>query len=878
MDKTRLALIVLVSITAHATFTQQFHESHEVVPTNSEYVAHILGHKHQDQFGKIFLPINLLEIFSLGAMINHSLNLFMEMHIANDSAWDDFPNYEASVMEALSKIERTSNLTGTPVKVFPENDAKASHESSHGTPDQQKQYVINEISLLRGEVESINSQILHVFEKWAYVPVEDENGPEHQDPRELLNTIVSTLDKLNLQQFNDKNQVNKKLGAKEILNNLKDPQFTYKNVTAEQNKTLNELNQLPINSNQKMSLGLKSRGTLQYKEFFGATEVVQRSKRQVALLGLLVGAGLGYAGASWLGGTSLFPNFVSRSDLASVLNDVNQNADQLHILCEDVGNLTHITRDIFARQQTFYQHLTNLDGHLYKNTRKIDFLNSLALVKPLINRYRDATSQVVTAVHNVGLGQFPSSFVKLSHLVAPLKKLYAKSKQRGYQPVTNDARILLASSTRIFVLDFQLIVEIKVPLEKSSLSMPKLVHIPARQKLLINELAYTLHLPANLFQVNLQSKIINTLTESSLSNCKIYDKQYKFHQNSSELKKTSENFQVYICPQISKIKATTSTIYSHHTRLSKCIFSLLLRDNLATLKSCKITVTPLMSETAIQLPRNYFSISAVKNYKKTMYCSRLDIFTNKVKLRQSGTYFDKDLIIQIPENCFLESRNFLLIPELTPSAITANPVVSQFSDNQIFEFINSYANNRFQNSFHLRETLRNLSIKANMSAMAMDIQNLNKIEDDLPTKLHFNLPDHPIMKSIRKVFVSLMLLMVSSFFMYYVVTRFPGLARDIRNRLWASRSGQALARRLFKSQPVATTETKSESQPSPTEPRSEIQSQTEENRPTGDGGATGDEFVKSQDFNQLIERVEVLERRFKHLQTRFNMSGVEKTP
>ena len=123
-----------------------------------------------------------------------------------------------------------------------------------------------------------------------------------------------------------------------------------------------------------------------------------------------------------------------------------------------------------------------------------------------------------------------------------------------------------------------------------------------------------------------------------------------------------------------------------------------------------------------------------------------------------------------------------------------------------------------------------------------------------------------------------MLLMVSSFFMYYVVTRFPGLARDIRNRLWASRSGQALARRLFKSQPVATTETKSESQPSPTEPRSETQSQTEENRPTGDGGATGDEFVKSQDFNQLIERVEVLERRFKHLQTRFNMSGVEKTP
>ena len=229
-------IIILATIAWHVKATSEMENlmTYKTVSGHSQFIAHDLGFLHNQQYGKLYLPINLLEIFQLGSMANHSLNLFMEIHAADDSNFRDFPVYPKSVQEALSHIQTKSELTNASSPVYPVDSSKADHEKTYGDAATQKSYVLREITLLRNELSSVTDQIWHIFEKWSYLQVRDEEGM--QDPREFLNIMTKTLKNLDLATFLAENSKNKTLGADEILNHLRDPKFTYPNVTEEQRK------------------------------------------------------------------------------------------------------------------------------------------------------------------------------------------------------------------------------------------------------------------------------------------------------------------------------------------------------------------------------------------------------------------------------------------------------------------------------------------------------------------------------------------------------------------------------------------------------------------------------------------------------------------
>ena len=866
-------IIILATIAWHVKATSEMENlmTYKTVSGHSQFIAHDLGFLHNQQYGKLYLPINLLEIFQLGSMANHSLNLFMEIHAADDSNFRDFPVYPKSVQEALSHIQTKSELTNASSPVYPVDSSKADHVKTYGDAATQKSYVLREITLLRNELSSVTDQIWHIFEKWSYLQVRDEEGM--QDPREFLNIMTKTLENLNLATFLAENGQNKTLGADEILNHLRDPKFTYPNVTEEQRKKLKNYEQLPLSSNQKLSLGLQSNGNLSYKDFSGLTEAPERIKRQ-AIIGILLAGVLGFAGGSYLSGSlgSLFPGSVSHADLAAVLDDVRANQEQIHILCQDFSNISHVTKDIMERQRDFYTHLTQLDGKIYRNTRRVDFLESMALLRPLLNAYSRTTNQMVNAINSVEVNQFPGQFVKLAHLTEPLKELYDKVQPQGYREITNDARILLTANLRIMVIDFQILIEFSVPLEKTSVQMAKLVHIPSNQKLLINELTYSLHLPTNLFQVQKQSKSMNVLKNFPLSSCKIFQKQHKLHQNVSSLQANSEIDQVYLCPQTTKIRDDTHNIFHHNTRLTGCIFSLVGGDTDGILKYCNITVSPLLKEIAMKLPQNNFVVNSIHNYRKILYCSQTDYFSNKMIL-QEKEYFDKHLVLKIPENCFLKTHNYILIPDLSPKVVTAKPIISKFDNQGMFDFINQHARYRFRSSLHFKEVLRDFSIRSNMSQVEKDIRNLDEIVDSLPKQLTFaDIANHPLIETIRNTIVSILIFLASVYFMYYLAKNLPRMARVTREKMWHSSVGRKMSKWAYKSEAVPDVEsepTKDESQPKEVEP-TDAAPEKEEKNPDG-GVVTRQEHLKLANQTDNLTKIAVTQNSVqKDIQTKIN--------
>lgn len=857
MKSESINIIILATIAWHVKTTSEMEDlmTYKTVSGHSQFIAHDLGFLHNQQFGKLYLPINLLEIFQLGSMVNHSLNLFMEIHAADDSDYQDFPVYPRSVQEALSHIKTISKLTNLSSPLYPKDDSKADHERTYGNAAEQKRYVIREITLLRNELASVTDHIWHIFEKWSYLPVRDEEGM--QDPRAFLNIMTKTLENLDLATFMAENGQNKTLGADQILKHLRDPKFTYPNVTEQQRKKLENYKQLPLSPNQKLSLGLQSNGNLSYQDFSGLTEAPERTKRQ-AIIGMLLAGVLGFAGGSYLSGSlgSLFPGSVSHADLAAVLDDVRANQDQIHILCQDFSNISHVTKDIMERQRDFYTHLTQLDGKIYRNTRRVDFLESMALLRPLLNAYSSTTNKMVDAINSVEVNQFPGQFVKLAHLTEPLRELYDKVQPKGYRAITNDARVLLTANPRIMIIDFQILIEFSIPLEKTSVQMAKLVHIPSNQKLLINELTYSLHLPTDLFQVQKQSKSMNVLKNFPLSSCKIFQKQHKFHQNVSSLQADSEIDQIYLCPQTTKIRDDTHNIFHHNTKLTRCVFSLVGGDTDGILKNCKITVSPLVKEIAIRLPQNNFVVNSISNYRKILFCSKTDYFSNKMIL-QEKEYFDKHLILELPENCFLKTHNYILIPDLSPKVVTAKPIVSQFNSQGMFDFINLHARYRFRNSLHFKEVLRDFSIKSNMSQVEKDIQNLDEIVDSLPKQLTFtDIANHPLIETIRNTIVSILIFLASVYFMYYLAKTLPRLARVTREKLWHTDVGKRVSAWAYKSQAVPNVESepsKDEPAPKKVEPKKDAPGKESKN-PEG-GEATRQALIDIQSQNDNLTKV-----------------------
>ena len=776
MNLTRFCIVLLAALAGFYAWDLN------KTPTPARFRINRLGSFWSGDHGKLAMKLDSLNLVHHSAMIKHSLKLLEEIHTANNLTWTSFPDYNSFLHVAVSKIERIDLVTRNKTPVLPLDKSETAHATLFGSADQQKEYVVKEITALTNEVDEISDQLFHVWEKWGYVEV-FPHTEKFQDPREHIAAIHKAMTDLNFATFVDENKNNATLRTQEILDHLKTPIFNVDTIVNQTKR--DEVTRLmalqTTTSHQKHSLGVANGLTPTFLPWAGKTPGT-KEKRQAIFAAGLVGTAIGWLGSSLLGGSSIFSGYVTRSDLAAVLKDVNHNQKELQLITEDVGNLTLLTEHVFQRQEVFYQHLLTLDGRLFLQTRKIDFLNTLSLVRPLIDSYRTAVNRYVKSIHDVSHSQFPDSLVKLANLVQPLKQLYAKANLVGYEHISNDARLLLSCKAKLYAIDFQIAIIVEVPLKKQSLSLPEIYYVPSGQKVFLDGLSYSLELPSDLFQIQKDLKSVAPLPHFSFESCKIFEPQLQIYQTPS----LSSSSPTFLCSEQSEARSYNLNILSHDSQMSLCILALIANDKPKVLESCPLFAQVLQTEVATLLGKNEFAVSSSRSFEKILYCSEVNPYTRKSEILSKNRYFEKNLILRIPSNCFLVTEKYVLIPDFDSEAamVSVNPQIIRFDTNDLFDFINLYANQRFRDALDLREKLRDLSLTANITDLKQDIRKLGEIRKNLPKPITFSLPDHPVIKTIQAICVSLLMSIFLFLCIYFFAKRFPTWIRLGREKLW----------------------------------------------------------------------------------------------
>ena len=212
--------------------------------------------------------------------------------------------------------------------------------------------------------------------------------------------------------------------------------------------------------------------------------VTRQAKRQALLAGLAAGGIIGAFGsnflADWGFGTA---SYASKKDISELLHGIHRNENAILKITEFSSELKQVDQNLINRQKYFYKHISRLSGKMYRLTLQSDFRDDMSLLRPLIEMYKSKVQQIVKASEQTANGKYPSALIPLSNVKAPLKKLYKKAKGVGYEAVTDDLRILLATQVKLVLLDARLVFLADVPLKRVGKSMARLFQIPRGQSL-----------------------------------------------------------------------------------------------------------------------------------------------------------------------------------------------------------------------------------------------------------------------------------------------------------------------------------------------------------------------------------------------------------
>ena len=108
-----------------------------------------------------------------------------------------------------------------------------------------------------------------------------------------------------------------------------------------------------------------------------------------------------------------------------------------------------------------------------------------------------------------------------------LKSFIEKAKKVGYEAVTDDLRILLATQVKLVLLDSRLVFLADVPLKRVGKPMARLFQIPKGQSLAEKGILYTLNLKEEFFQINEEKRLFSPLSRNAFQRCHLYDPQVR---------------------------------------------------------------------------------------------------------------------------------------------------------------------------------------------------------------------------------------------------------------------------------------------------------------------------------------------------------------
>jgi hypothetical protein len=744
---------------------------------------------HGNDFGRLAMPVDVIGIYQHGAMLRHILDLYAELHsVQQERATNWWPEhlYYGSERAAFNAIR---NANGT--QPFPEadwNDHVKGQTGLHGPVSVQQQVVRSEIDATKAELNLILYDLDTVIDRFSHVPIDTDSGRRRRHSfGSVLGQLNIKLSSLDLEIFKKENKGNKQLLYDEIFKILNEPNFIFSNDEHEE-AFLVRANCTRENPNYPAMLHLcvNFQSTCQVS-FDPWTAPASRDKRQ-ALLAAAAGGILGAFGSNFLADWGLgTANYASKKDISELLHGIHKNENAILKITEFSSELKQVDQNLINRQKYFYKHISHLSGKMYRLTLQSDFHDDMSLLRPLIEMYKSKVQQIVKASEQTANGKYPSALIPLKNVKAPLKKLYKKAKGVGYEAVTDDLRILLATQVKLVLIDARLVFLADVPLKRVGKSMARLFQIPKGQSLAEKGILYSLNLKDEYFQIDEEKKLFSPLSRNAFQQCHLYDPQVREEANLSTLSEQSFDETILFCPantQGFRVERNIFKKYSEHS----CLGAILSRNKQNVMANCQFKIRPLKQEVVVRQSNNRFHVFGPPEFRR-VYCYVGDnLYHSTPKYYLTNSFNGQILFLHLKPHCYLKSSQHEVYGELSPGSnlMTTAPIEINFNDNELFETIQRVTKYQFKSANQLLLQARKLD---NETTFDTDLDRLKQLDTQLKKikKIYNSTAPfhvHPTFQYAQSISVLLISLLISVCLLYFMFRYVPRWMEQRKIQMW----------------------------------------------------------------------------------------------